>query len=148
MFNGILYKQKDDTAMGWPLGTTVENVFFYHFMKWHGLNSTLVNLKQFFTKDMWMFYLNLTNTSQYFMLILIHVILICLFNLNKKKDGQLSFLKVKVSWREKVVTTVVTTLSVAYIHFNWLSLPKECKFGVTYILPYHCFNFFFNVSLP
>ena len=86
MFDDILYKQKDVVAMGAPLGPTMANVFLsFYETKW--LKQFQTDSNQFFTEDMLMiflFYLNQMNISQNFMHILIHVILICLFHLNKK----------------------------------------------------------------
>ena len=86
MFNNILYKQKDGVAMGSPLGPTIANVFLsFYEMKW--LQHCPNEFKLVFTEDMLMiflFYLNQLNISQNFIHISIHVILICLFHLNKK----------------------------------------------------------------
>ena len=85
MFNDILYKQIDGVVKGRPLGPTMANVFF-SFYEAKGY-SALTNSNQLFTEDMLMiflFYLNQLNSSQNVMHILLHVILICLFHLNKK----------------------------------------------------------------
>ena len=85
MFNDILYKQIDGVVKGRPLGPTMANVFF-SFYETKGY-SALTDSDQLFTEDMLMiflFYLNQLNSSQNVMHILLHVILICLFHLNKK----------------------------------------------------------------
>ena len=47
MFNSILYKQKDNVAMGSPLGPTIANVFLsFYEMKW--LQQCPNEFKQFF----------------------------------------------------------------------------------------------------
>ena len=52
----MLYKQKDDVALGSPLEPTMANVF-YHFINWNGLNSALVTSNLFITGDMFMIFL-------------------------------------------------------------------------------------------
>ena len=87
LYNDVLYKQKDGVAMGSSLGPTMANVFLsFYEVKW--LNSVQMNFNQFFAEHMWMiflFYLNLLNIFQNSVTILICVIKICLFPLNKKK---------------------------------------------------------------
>ena len=82
IFNDVLYKIKDDVAMGLPLGLTMANVFFAIS---NGLKSALRNLNQFFTEDILMtfsFSLNRLTTSQNFVIILILVMQTGLFPLN------------------------------------------------------------------
>ena len=86
MFNDILYKQEDDVVMGLTLGPTTANIFL-SFYEINLLEQFLTNSNQFFIEELLMiflFYLNQLNISQNFMHVLIHVILICLFHLNKK----------------------------------------------------------------
>ena len=99
--------------MAWPWDCLLDlpwQMLSCLFMKSNGLNSSLRNLNQFFTKDMLMtflFCLNRLNTSQNFVIILILIIQTCLFSSNKKNYGLLSFLDVEVSWEKgKFVTTV------------------------------------------
>ena len=87
MFKDILYKQKDGVAMGSPLGPTMANVFLsFYEMKWleQCPNEFKPNFYKRYVDDI-LFYLNQLNISQNFMYILIHVVLVCLFHLNKKK---------------------------------------------------------------
>ena len=82
IFNDVLYKIKDDVAMGLPLGPTMANVFFAIS---NGLKSALRNLNQFFTEDILMtlsFSLNRLTTSQNFVIILILVMQAGLFPLS------------------------------------------------------------------
>ena len=65
------------------------SMFSDRFIKLNGSNSALVDSNQFFTEDMLMmllFYLNQVNISQNSRHVLIHVILIYLFHLSKKKS--------------------------------------------------------------
>ena len=87
MFNDILYKQKDNVAMGLPLGLTMANVFLsFYEMKW--LEQCPNEFKPVFygryVVDIFV-YLNQLNISQNFMHILVHAMLICLFHFNKNK---------------------------------------------------------------
>ena len=86
MFNDVLYNQKDNVAMGSPLGPTMVNVFLsFYEMKW--LEQCRNEFKPVFYRryvDDIFVLLNQLNISQNFMHILIHVMLICLFHLNKK----------------------------------------------------------------
>ena len=86
-------------------------MFFYYFMNCNGLSSDLVkNVNQFFAEDMFMIYLfysNHLNISQNFIHVLMHVILICLFHLDKKQNGKLSVLDEEVFRKQsKFVATV------------------------------------------
>ena len=89
-----------------------------------------------------LFFSNRLNTSRNFVIISILVIQTCLFPLNKKKNGKLSFLDIEVS-REKgrFVTTVYRkpTFSGVYTHFESF-LPAVYKFGMVYTLVYRCFK--------
>ena len=60
---------------------------------------------------------------------LMHVVLICLFHLNKKKNGKLSFLEAEASQKQnKFVTTVYRkpTFRSVYTHFDSF-LPTAYK---------------------
>ena len=87
MLNDNLYKQKDGVAMGSPVRPTMANVFLsFYELKW--LDQCPSEFKPVFYRryvDDILFYLNQLNISQNLMHILIHVILICVFHLNKKK---------------------------------------------------------------
>ena len=75
--------------------------------------------------------------SQNFMHILINVILICPFHLNKK-----NYMEAEVSQQQgKFVTTVYrkTTFSDVYTHFDSF-LPTVYKIGMMYTLAYRCFK--------
>ena len=117
-------------------------MFSYLFMKWNGLNSVPMNLNQFFTEDMWiifLFYLNPLNIFQNSVTILIRVIKICLFLLNKKKMANCAG---NLSPQEgHFVTTVYRkpTFSDVYTHSESF-LPKIYKFGMIYSLVYRCFE--------
>ena len=103
-----------------------------------------------------LFDFNQRDISQNFMHILIHVILVCLLHLNKKKNGKLLFLDVEVSRQQgKFVTTVYRkpTFTGAYSHFDsflptvykflptvYKFLPAVYKFGMIYTLAYRCFK--------
>ena len=114
-------------------------------MKSNALNIGQRNLNQFFTEDILMtflFSLNRLNTSRNFVSILILVIQTCLFSLNKKKYGKLSFLDIEVSREKgKFVTTVYRkpTFSGVCTHFESF-LPTIYKFGMAYTLVYRCFK--------
>ena len=121
-------------------------MFSSRFMRWNGLNSALANSNQFFTEDMLMIFLfhsNQLSISQNFMHILIHVIKICLFHLNKKRTGKLSFLNVeeRSSKQGRFVTAVYRkpTFSGVYNHFDSF-LSMAYKFGMIYTLAYWSFN--------
>ena len=104
-------------------------MFFYYFMNCNGLSSDLVkNVNQFFAEDMFMIYLfysNHLNISQNFIHVLMHVILICLFHLDKKQNGKLSVLDEEVFRKQsKFVATVYRKPKIKEIfemYFEFLS---------------------------
>ena len=87
--------------MGSSLRPTMANVCLsFYELKW--LKQFSSHLKPVFNRiygiyvDDFFFFFNQLNISHNFIYILIPVILICLFHLNKKKNGNLSFLYVEV----------------------------------------------------
>ena len=114
-------------------------------MNWSGLNSALANLNQFFTEYMsmiFLLYLNQLDSSHNFIYILIDVILICLFHLNRKTKSKLSFLDVEVFWQQgKFVASVYRKPIFSGVHAYFDSfLPMIYKFGLIYSLAYRYFN--------
>ena len=68
IFNYALYRQTDGVTMGSPFGPTMANAFCY-FMNSNCWSSSLKNLNQFFTENMFMtilFSSNQQNTSRNF----------------------------------------------------------------------------------
>ena len=142
IFDDVLYKQKDGLAMELPLGPAITNFFSSRFIKSNGFNSTQKNLNQFFTEDILIAFSNWLNTSRNFVIILIIVILTCLFNLNKKKNGKLPFLDIEKSKENrKFVTTIFRkhTFDGVCTHFERF-LSTVYKFGMLCTLAYHCFK--------
>ena len=144
LFLTVFFTKKGQCGHG--ISLRIAQMFSSRFMRWNGLNSALANSNHFFTEDILMiflFYSNQLSISQNFMHILIHVILICLFHLNKKKTGKLSFLDVEEISRQqgKFLTTVYRkpTFNGVYTHFDSF-LSMSYKFGMTYTLAYRSFN--------
>ena len=65
IFKEVSYKQKDGVAMGSPLDPTLANAFLCFYEK-NGLKNALLNLNQFFIKDMLMifFFIQTNRSSQ------------------------------------------------------------------------------------
>lgn len=94
IFNDVLYKQKNDVAMGSLLGSTMTNVFLlFNKVKWLERN-----LNQLCIEDTFLFYSNRLSKSQSFVIVFMFVIQTCLFSLNKKKK-----LKVVISWNRSIL---------------------------------------------
>ena len=87
IFKEVSYKQKDGVAMGSPLDPTLANAFLCFYEK-NGLKNALLNLNQFFIKDMLMiffFHSNQPIISKNFVTTLILVTQISPFHLRMKK---------------------------------------------------------------
>ena len=115
------------------------------FIKESTLKNTLLNLNQFFLKDMlkiFWFYSNQPIILKNLVTTLIIVTQIYHFHLRKKRNDKLSSLDIEISWvKGKLVTTVSgrPTFSGDYTHFDSF-LPYTHKFGMLYTLVHRCFT--------
>ena len=142
MFNDILYKQKDDVAMGSPLGHTMANVFLsFYEMKW--LEQCPNELKPVFYRkyvdDIFVLFESAEHLSKF------HAYLNTChpnmsFSFELEINDKLSFLGVEVSRQQgKFVTSVYRkpTFSGVYTHFDSF-LPEVYKVGMICTLAYRC----------
>ena len=123
MFKDILYKQKDDVAMGSPLGPTMANVFWsFYEMKWleQCPNEYKLVFYRRYVDDIFVLFKSAEHLSKF------HAYLNTChpnmsFSFEQEINGKLSFLDVEVSQQQgKFVTTVYRkpTFSGVYTHFD------------------------------
>ena len=144
IFNDVLYKQKDDVAMGSPLGPTMANVFLsFYEVKW--LEQCPKEFKPAFYRryvdDIFVLFESAEHLSKYRDYFNTRHPNMS-FSFEQEKNGKLSFLDVEVSREKgKFVTTVYRkpTFSGVYTHFESF-LPTVYKFGMGYTLVYRCFK--------
>ena len=121
------------------------NLLFKKFAIFTGNNSIILRIKNAIFSE-YCFYMKTNLQGDFQICISVYLILviqICLFRLNKKKNGKFSFLDAEIS-REKgktVLTTVYRkpTFSGLYTHFESF-LSTVYKFGMVYSLVYCCFR--------
>ena len=148
IFNGQLYKQADEVAMGSPLGPTLSNAFLVHFI---GLLNWLQNYPSDFKPHYYRRYVDdifvLFTSSKHleaFRNFLNGQHANMSFTIEHEKQNRMSFLDIAIIREDKTYTTSVyrnPTLSGVYTHFDSF-LPSTYKFGTVYTLAYRCFRIF------
>ena len=144
IFNGLLYKQIDDVAMGSPLGPFLANAFLSYYEK-NWLNNCPHRFKPVFYRryvdDIFLLFKS-NDHLKYFQDFLNSYHINMSFSMETEKENKLSFLDVEVIREQGKFTTTVyrkPTFSGVYSNFESF-LPSVYKFGMVYTLVYRCFR--------